>query len=237
LCETCFFIDGTPNTIHSLFSPRNILALFPQGPHRFIAILRDPLSRALSQWRHATDEAARTNRPFSQQVIFKWTVDLTQDATFEGKILHQLQTFQSCASRARGGDLWETCAARAGQLAMITKGLYDLQLEFWFRFFPQEKFCVVDNNLLRTAHGETLSLIFDFLGLSPLDPVEHSFTTRSPKRHKYELPPLTDSLKDTLNKFFNQYNVIMSSLSSSSSYLGCQGSQHEYHPFPKLTRL
>jgi hypothetical protein len=113
---------------------------------RLVALLRDPVDRAYSQYQH---EVALGREPLS----FEDALAAEEERT-RGEVERLLAD-----PRAFSRAWWDhTYAAR---------GLYAEQLERWLAVFPREQLLVVTTDELGERPAETYASILDFLGVAP----------------------------------------------------------------------
>jgi len=129
--------EATPAYIYSKQAPKDILRLFPDI--KLIAILRDPIRRAFSDWtflHHSTFIKAHRwlydERPFRQAV------------EEEIRDIHAVSRFHR----------------------YLDKGKYARQLKHWYEFFSQDRLLLLDNKDLKQTPRKTLRKVTDFLDIS-----------------------------------------------------------------------
>ncbi len=136
--------EASPSYLFHPLAPERARAVVPNA--KLVALLRDPVDRAYSQYQH---EVALGREPLS----FEDALDAEDERT-RGEV-ERLVADPRAFSRA----WWDhTYAAR---------GLYAEQLERWLAVFPREQLLVVPTDELGERPAETYASILAFLGAAP----------------------------------------------------------------------
>lgn len=136
--------EASPSYLFHPLAPERARAVVPRA--RLVAVLRDPVDRAYSQYQH---EVALGREPLS----FEEALAAEEERT-RGEV-ERLTADPRAFSRA----WWDhTYAAR---------GLYAEQLEHWLAAFPREQLLVVTTDELGGRPAETYASILAFLGAAP----------------------------------------------------------------------
>jgi Sulfotransferase domain len=136
--------EASPSYLFHPLAPERVRSLLPDV--RLVALLRDPVVRAYSQYQH---EVALGREPLS----FEDAVEAEDERT-RGEV-ERLVADPRAFSRA----WWDhTYAAR---------GLYAEQLERWLAVFEREQLLVVRTEDLRDQPAETYGEVLRFLGARP----------------------------------------------------------------------
>ena len=136
--------EASPSYLFHPLAPERARAVVPNA--KLVALLRDPVDRAYSQYQH---EVALGREPLS----FEDALDAEDERT-RGEV-ERLVADPRAFSRA----WWDhTYAAR---------GLYAEQLERWLAVFPREQLLVVSTDELGERPAETYASILAFLGAAP----------------------------------------------------------------------
>jgi hypothetical protein len=136
--------EASPSYLFHPLAPERVRGLVPDV--RLVALLRDPVARAYSQYQH---EVALGREPLS----FEEALAAEHDRV-RGEVERLLAD-----PRAFSRAWWDhTYAAR---------GLYAEQLERWFAVFPREQVLVVRTEDLGERPAETYAEILGFLGAAP----------------------------------------------------------------------
>jgi hypothetical protein len=133
--------EASPGYLFHPLAPERVQAIVPDA--RLIALLRDPVDRALSHYHH---EVGLGREPL----------------TFE-------EAIEAEPERTRGEA--ERLAREPGYFShawwdytYLARGRYEEQLERWLAVFPQEQLLVVASDELAAEPGETYAGVLEFLG-------------------------------------------------------------------------
>ena len=136
--------EASPSYLFHPLAPERARAVVPDA--KLVALLRDPVDRAYSQYQH---EVALGREPLS----FEDALAAEEERT-RGEVERLLAD-----PRAFSRAWWDhTYAAR---------GLYAEQLERWLAVFPREQLLVVTTDELGERPAETYASILAFLGAAP----------------------------------------------------------------------
>lgn len=149
---------------------------------RIVMILRDPVSRAYSHYRHWCRHSLR----FPKESFW----DALQRE--EGRVTPELERL------ARDPGLRPEQAIR---YSYRTRGYYADQIEQWRKHFPQERILILNFDDLRANAASVCKRFFDFVGLPPW-PVQ---TTRVRNAGRYD-QPIDDRSRHYLTEHFRPYN-------------------------------
>ncbi|MBC3764928.1 sulfotransferase family protein [Neptunicella marina] len=163
--------DATPITI---FNHHFLSACYRYNPQaKFIAILRDPVERAISHYQMSKNNGQER--------------------------LNMLSAFVSETQRlkkAKHGKSWNFDSSYRTQ-SYLQRGLYTTQLKTLFDIVPAAQILVLRQNDLRNKHQLTLNRIFDFLE------VEHqSISTAKVFESTYTKSHWTDQLAKLYATFY-----------------------------------
>jgi hypothetical protein len=133
--------EASPGYLFHPLAPERVRATVPNA--RLIALLRDPVDRALSHYHH---EVALGREPL----------------TFE-------EAIEAEPGRTRGEE--ERLTREPGYFShawwdytYLARGRYAEQLERWLAVFPREQLLVVASDELAAEPGETYARVLEFLG-------------------------------------------------------------------------
>jgi Sulfotransferase domain len=136
--------EASPSYLFHPLAPERVRSLLPDA--RLVALLRDPVERAYSQYQH---EVALGREPLS----FEDALEAEEERT-RGEVERLVAD-----PRAFSRDWWDhTYAAR---------GLYAEQLERWLAVFPRNQLLVVATDELGEKPAETYAAVLSFLGVEP----------------------------------------------------------------------
>jgi hypothetical protein len=133
--------EASPSYLFHPLAAERAAALVPDV--RLIALLRDPVDRALSHYHH---EVALGREPLS----FEEAIEREEERT-RGEVDRMLVD-PSYFSHA----WWDH--------TYLARGRYAEQLEKWLAVFPRERLLVLPSEELLAAPGETYARVLDFLG-------------------------------------------------------------------------
>jgi Sulfotransferase domain len=138
--------EASPAYLFHPLAPERALATVPEA--RLIALLRDPVDRALSHYHH---EVALGREPLS----FEDAIDAEPERTRgeEERLIREPGYFSHA--------WWDH--------AYLARGLYALQLERWLAVFPSEQLVVIPSEELAADPAGTYRRVLDFLGAAPHD--------------------------------------------------------------------
>jgi hypothetical protein len=138
--------EASPSYLFHPLAPERARSLVPEA--KLVALLRDPVDRAYSQYQH---EVALGREPLSFEAALA-----AEDERLRGEV-ERLTADPRAFSRA----WWDhTYAAR---------GRYAEQLERWLAVFPREQLLVVRTEDLGERPAETYAAILSFLGADPYE--------------------------------------------------------------------
>lgn len=136
--------EASPSYLFHPLAPERARALVPEA--KLVALLRDPVERAYSQYQH---EVALGREPLS----FEDALDAEEERT-RGEV-ERLVADPHYFSRA----WWDHTYA--------TRGLYAEQLERWLAVYPREQLLVLTTDELGERTAKTYAAVLSFLGAAP----------------------------------------------------------------------
>lgn len=139
--------DATPHYLYYEKVARRLAGLDNDGALKFIVILREPVARAYSHYWNMVQEGY-------------------EELSFEDAIAAEIRRLED--------PEWE----RLGVLRVnyVSAGMYAEQLRRFFCYFPRQKFLVLLQEDLQGAPKETMSAVFNFLGIDEI-------IVKKPDRH------------------------------------------------------
>lgn len=173
--------EATPKYLYHPDVPGRVARDLPGV--RAIALLRDPVARALSHYHHAV-RTGRERRPFAQAV---------------GEEIEALR-------RAEGRAPFPPLARRA----YVGRGIYAPQLRRWFDALGRERVLVLDAGAFFERPAEELERALDFLGLAHSPAVRRAALGSPRNRHSY--PPEDPAVLAALRAFFEPWDEELGSL-------------------------
>jgi hypothetical protein len=158
-------IDATPAYLH-MFSmvPRRIKAVYTESWRslRFIAVLRDPVERALSHWKFAMNKISKnhcnehSNNTWDRRDLGAgcWGKSLVnmdeagEPANFTTVVRSEIEAYKACLARCTPEDskCHDKCAEGKAADGIIDRGLYGAAFRHWLRFFHPSQFCIISYN-------------------------------------------------------------------------------------------
>jgi hypothetical protein len=177
-------LDKTPDYLFYSNVPEKAFQLLPKA--KIIVLLRNPVDRAYSQyWMHI-------RRGF-------------ESSSFEKAIAAERrnlgQPFESILEQ------WDVfSAADVGRYTHLSRGLYAIQLERWFRYYPRNQILIIETEDLHKNIQKTTEDIVAFLGLPPYEGFDFSVG----KVHRY--PPMALETRLELSRFFQPFNQLLETL-------------------------
>ena len=176
--------EATPYYLFHPVAPERAATTVPQV--KVIALLRDPVSRAFSQWQH---NAARG----LEHLGFEAALDAeTERLAGEEERLVNESGYHSDRHR-----LWSYAA----------RGCYADQLERWLAHYPRERVLVLRSEDLYNRPGATYGRALEFLGLSVVDLGAYPRYTR-----RVSTARMTDGARRRLTTYFRPHNERLATL-------------------------
>ena len=218
--ETKYVLDATPNYLFlSDRVPQRILCATPWV--KLLAILRDPVDRAFSQYHMQYQRDL--SHPDSQRGF----------ASFEEYISFDMKVLQDTGVLPRGYGGWHAVVGdeaiakdfdvsivmtekvvnawsiytKLGVNSPVGRGLYSVQLSQWFRAMdslgkPRSDLLILPSRRLLSAPNETFTEIIDFLGLAPHSLTEYSRVHQT----QYDDSRMQPEIQAKLRAFFEPFN-------------------------------
>ena len=169
--------EVTPEYLFNPLVPERVRAFDPAM--KLIAILRDPVTRAYSQY-HMQIRQRREPHTFEDA--------LALEASALPAELQRVLSDPSASSR------------EAHRLAYVARGRYAEQLERWLEFFPREQLFVLTSDELRADPADAMSGIAHFLDIPEYRSA--TYTMSSVK----EYPPMDPATSEHLARIFESDN-------------------------------
>ena len=133
--------ESTPPYLSYPPAPQRLKLIAPHA--KLVVLLRDPVYRAASQWRHR-NRVGRDPRTFTEVIAAEESYDPATEASFD-ESPDALVTFRE---------------------RVLSHGLYAVHLRRWFEHFEKEQLLIVDSADLFADESRTMAEIYAFLGLS-----------------------------------------------------------------------
>ncbi|NNE18897.1 MAG: sulfotransferase [Myxococcales bacterium] len=170
--------EASPYYLFHPHVPERVRSAIPDA--RLIAILRDPVDRALHHFEH--------NRKKGHIDVDSFAACLDQEA----------EQFPAAAQRLLKEPLLNDHIHR--HYSYIARGCYIDHLLQWERFFPRERFLILQAEAVFADPGPALATVVEFLGLPPCP--ELSFEDLDEREHDV----LDRALRHRLQDFFRPFN-------------------------------
>ena len=170
--------EGAPYYLFSPTIPKRIHDITPKA--RIIAVLREPLDRAISHHNH---EVKRGFETLSIEEAFD-----AEDERLAGEV-QKLLADDSYTSKPHIHH------------AYLSRGKYAEQLERYFDLFGRDQVLVLDSAALSEEPEATVRVATDFLGLPPLTGVDY------PRYNKREYAPVDPALRTKFGPVFEESNA------------------------------
>lgn len=169
--------EATPAYLFHPAAAERAAALVPEA--RCIAVLRNPVDRAYSNYQH---EVAHGREPLT----FLEAIDTEEERV--GKALERARADHSAFDHA------------IMHHSYLARGRYVEQLEEWLRHYPREQLLVIQAERLIDTPAQEMATVWTFLGLHPDDDVTFPHANARP----YE--PLDEQLRSRLTEYFAPHN-------------------------------
>ena len=231
-----FALDCTPNyfTGPALVANR-IKETFGHLPRlRMAIVLRDPVLRTVSHFRHAVAlgwlELKRNNPDH-------WAARLAAlaNGNIDATIASCLQQHQDCVRR-RNATTWVDIVGQCHICSsLLSLGLYDTAWRHWEAVFrasqPSVQFCFISNTALRNDAAAVVSRVAQFFGTTVADEVGITrAVARSQGRHSrshvvargnQKLEPSIDAIEQLSNFYYNSGRALFDKVEAAGGVLGC----------------
>jgi len=159
------------------FVPERIIALLPKV--RLIAMVRDPVERAYSQYQMSRKRNA-------------------ESLSFEAAIAAEEERLAPEWGKIAKDPRYHSRIVR--QQSYLSRGRYAEQVERWLRYVPRERLLVLDARELATERARVHAEILGFLGLS------ESAIPDTEDRNVGEYEPMAPRTREQLSEYFAPHN-------------------------------
>ena len=174
--------EASTNYMDRIGTEKRLFAHFPNV--KLIAILRNPIERAISHYYHMTKyHPAQEQRSFEEAIFSE--MELIK------KLTHPSLLFQRYYNEPYRGHK---------QYGYFFRSLYIYFLEKWMTLFPKKQFLILSFEELCAHPSVTMKQVFEFLELPNYQ------LTSYPKYNSGSYDPLEENLRRTLSDFFAPYN-------------------------------
>ena len=190
--------DGTPAYLFLTFLPRRLAVATPEA--RMIVLLREPISRLVSQFsfnQHRGGDRFKAMDQF-QNIESMLTLELDQENIALWAGLDNLDLDEPIP---RYTESSQSTAALVYNASLRRRGQYAEQLSLWFKYFPRDRFLIVNSSLFSSNPAAVLSQVLDFLELPqhpfrPLTTAEQNITSTAKKSSVVLSPESQASLEE-----------------------------------------
>ena len=138
--------DASPYYVFHPLAPRRIARALPRV--KMILMLRDPVERAYSHYKHEVFIGAET-------------------LSFEEAIEREPERLEGEEERILADPSYQ--GFNHQHFSYLARGLYAEQLETWFSLFPRERFLIISSEEFFADPGRGFNEVLSFLGLAPWD--------------------------------------------------------------------
>jgi hypothetical protein len=157
-------------------------------------VLRDPVKRAFSHYNMLNTKKEIHNATFEEHL------DLDLKWMKEVALISNSST--SPLSQKEEDEAWlKYLTHERWRRLMLGRGMYEIQLRVWFKYFPRDQFLILRSDELQNNHAATMSRVYRFLGLA-----EHEVKEELKKHVRHYLSPVSDELETFLYDFYRPYN-------------------------------
>ncbi len=170
--------EASPYYLYHPLVPRRAARELPEV--KLIALLRNPVDRAYSDYQHRLSDGIET-------------------LSFEGAIEAEAERIRGEKEKMFADESYVSRNLR--RYAYLDRGVYVDQLREWHEFFGEEQLLVLKSEDLFKRTAETVERVLDFLGLSAW---EREAFGKGKNRRSYE--PMSPRTRERLEAFFEPHN-------------------------------
>jgi Sulfotransferase domain len=169
--------ESSPYALFHPHAAQRVRDLLPDA--RLIVLLRDPVTRAHSDW-------AMRRRRGAEPLSFEDAIDQEEQIR-----AHELE-------RLVADPNYES--PRLRQYAYLSRGIYADQLPRWFAAFPREQLLIIQSEAYRRDVTGTLDRVWAHLG------VRHVALAEYPSRNRGTYEPMADATRARLRAWFKPHD-------------------------------
>ncbi len=173
-----FAVEGTPYYMFHPAVPERVRAVLPEA--RLLAVLRNPVDRALSHYHH--ERRARR-----------------ETLSFEEAIERETERLGAAESDPEHAD--PAMRKHHWRHSYLARGRYAEQLERWLRLFPREQLLVLNSEQFYADTTGEMQRVMRWLGI----PVLHT-ATYSKRNAGGEYPTASPAARRRLSEYFAPHN-------------------------------
>lgn len=166
--------EATPD-MNKPFMPRLVHELLPNT--KLIAMFRNPIDRAFSQYHH--------NRKFTGRELLTFEDAIAQsDVKIPDEFMNDIDRY-----------------ARRGRRSYITRGLYAEQLEHWYQYYPKDRIHIMSSEEFFADPASELKKVLGFLEMP-----DFSIDCAVSKNVGSYTKKMNDTIHDHLEEIFRPHN-------------------------------
>ena len=169
--------EATPYYLFHPRAPERMAALLPHV--KLIAILRNPVDRAYSQYNHEVRRGLES-MSFVEALQREREMLVTEQAVLQADPIY--------------------CSTLHQHHAYLARGRYVEQLQVWQHYFPREQMLVLQSEAFYADPASSLAQVMDFLGLSPFQLGEFR------KYNEMQYVEMPAEVRADLQTYFRPYN-------------------------------
>jgi iduronate 2-sulfatase len=231
------FVEATPHNSFDYEAPAK-LATFLHSQHvqsalRFVMVVREPIAREISSFHHQKRDGyswgKRSNFP---------RCDAQQHQTYETYAACELSTYymvlkslNASASEVPSAAFGSVVHEELSRKSDLYVGMYTLQLEHWFRYFPRSQVLVVAMDTLLQNTTEFIPRLTQFLRF---EGKFENFELPHANANSNSTPPISCATRDALAEVFGPINSRLYSVLKLPEVFG-SGRPAEESAFPPFS--
>ena len=174
--------EASPYYLYHPHAARRAAEVVPHA--KLIVLLRNPVDRAYSDYQHKHREG---REPLS---------------SFEEAIEAEEQRLRGEKEKMLADEDYASLDYR--RFSYLSRGVYVDQLKEWRRYFDEEQLLVLKSEDFFEDPTDTMSIVYDFLGLPPWE--TENLRGNSPAQHKGRYKQLDSATRQHLEKYFQPHN-------------------------------
>lgn len=219
---SCLTGDSTPSYL--LDSKRVIPRLKLVFPHplKFFVMVRNPVDRAYSHYQmvvspEGTPEQIKARGTEWRHLTFEEVIqeDLVKMHScglipyFDSEMGHvDMDKFAAFSGSKAENDAWDRflfeVPLNTGSHSLLARGLYELQLRPWFKFFDRSRFLILKlEEFKRDGVSKIMDLVWDHLGLPRYQVQDES------AKNERSYVPISEETRQYLQRFYAPHNAKM----------------------------
>jgi hypothetical protein len=175
--------EASPYYMYHPHAARRASEIVPEA--RIIALLRNPVDRAYSEYQHKV----RTGR---------------EDLSFEKAVENEEERIRGQRERLLANE--RVVSPNLRNFSYLARGVYVDQLLEWERYFGRERMLVLSSEELFDAPMETLKRVMEFLELPEWEPEDLDSLSTPDSRHEADYESMTPETREQLKSYFATHN-------------------------------